>query len=191
MLSSYDPKLDSEIAFWNDKLAEFRGMKADYQTRGAGRNLINLTKQMVSYTNRNAILRAVRYSQETIRVLDNMKLVPEINQNLIDELRKNIPDPWQYDEVQGERKIEADAADVNTHNTFASDSQLDWEIKKLDEMVERVRRHNTKPKTRNKTAKALKAQAQRPKAGRRPPLEKNDASMTFLKKYWGQPERYW
>lgn len=192
LYSTYDPKIDSEIAFWNDKLAEFRGMKADYQTRAGARNLISWSKELLTYTNRESILKAVLYCQRAIEVLENMKLVPETNQKLIEELRKNVPDPLQYEEVHGERTIEADAADVNALAGLPSDSQLNWEMQKLMEKAEKVKRHSAKPKKARKatTTKAPKATTQKPKAGKRPPLERNDATMNFLHRYWGTPERY-
>ena len=138
--TSYDSILDSEISFWNEKLADFRRMEPDWQTRRGGRNLINWKQKLLTFTNRPAIMRAIDYCRKTIELLEDMKLAPEVDQELLTRLRKSIPDVGEYEEVIGERKIEADAADTNAFSGVKSDSQLDWEIRKLDEKAERLKR---------------------------------------------------
>ncbi len=129
--TTYDPEIDRGIEFFNTKLADFRRLKANSQTRNMGLNLIKLKKKLVTYSNKNSILRAVEYCQQSIKLLEAMKLEPEFDEVLLEKLKDNIPDPHQLEDFNIE-KSDRDVSDINPFHLLPTDEDLASRVARID-----------------------------------------------------------
>ena len=107
LLDSYDPVIDQAIEFFINKLAVLRRPGViNSQAMGFTNNLIDLTKNTSTITNRPAVLSAIAYCQAAIRELEAMKLLPAIDPLWLESLRAGIPNIDDYTEIDGRRSME-------------------------------------------------------------------------------------
>ncbi|MGA2462771.1 MAG: hypothetical protein ABSH06_00265 [Thermodesulfobacteriota bacterium] len=140
LYESADPRIDEAIQFFRDKFDELRkpgrissrGMKVES-------NLFTDVKTLTTETNKAAVLEAIFYCQNSIKLLKRLKLSPEFHIEGIQELKDKLPSIEVYQEVSGESPA---WPRINTDplNLFKSDSQLDWEMGKLNEDFKKLMR---------------------------------------------------
>ncbi|MDX9788031.1 MAG: hypothetical protein RBT11_14700 [Desulfobacterales bacterium] len=103
---TYDRRIDEGLAFFQDRLAHLREPgRISRVSGGARRNLIGMTKTVKEASNRQAVLSALTYCQDSLRRLEDMKLSPEFDLDAIDLLKKGIPSIDAFTEIESERPI--------------------------------------------------------------------------------------
>jgi hypothetical protein len=163
LYTTYDPAIDEAITFFHEKLDALRSMKESYQTFVKGYNIFKMKKEVGAYTNEQAILRSIRYCQEAIEALEGSKIIPELDPDIIEELKSNIPDPHELEEIGGEKDIPDPGRPVPRAIREAEENLFEYEIAKIDERIEKLRRENYKKTHKNSNAQAAVTPA-RPKA---------------------------
>lgn len=135
-----DPVIDEGIQFFRDKLDELRkpgkissrGMKVEVNLRAD-------TKTLTTETNADAILNAMKYCQAAIKGLEALKLSPEFRIEGIQELKDELPSIDVYQEVTGQKPAWP-RINTDPRSLFKSDSQMDWEMGKLNEKFKKLMR---------------------------------------------------
>ncbi len=132
-----DPAIDAAIEFFRGKLDWLRS-KGRISSRGmtVENNLIADTKTLTTETNKNAVLGALAYCQTAIKLLEALKLSPEFHIEGIQELKDGIPSIEVYVEVSGEKPFWP--RDINPRDLLKSDSQMDWELGKLNQKFKKL-----------------------------------------------------
>ena len=133
-----DPRIDEGIQFFRDKLDELRkpgrissrGMKVE-------RNLFTDTKTVTVESNADAVYEAIFYCQNSIKLLEALKLWPEFHIEGIQELKDELPSIEVYQEVSGKKPLPGSKG-INPRHLLKSDSQLAWEMDKLNEKFKKV-----------------------------------------------------
>ncbi len=148
LLTSYDPAIDQAIDFFRDEFERIRKTNTSWQTHQDGIDMIGFKKKLVSYSNKNSILRALKYCREAIQGLEAAKLDPDFDPARIEAVKLGIPDPGELEEFKGDKPLK-DAADVSPMMQLKSDSQLEWEMNKLDQKFKKVMTQPTKQKGKN------------------------------------------
>lgn len=91
-------------------------------------------------SNRPAILSALEYCKAAITELENMKHAPALDAEKIAELKTGIPRIDVYTEFTGEKPYGFTVANVNPRLLLKSDSQINWEIGKLNQKFKELMR---------------------------------------------------
>jgi Skp family chaperone for outer membrane proteins len=140
LIQSADPAIDAAITFFQDKLDWLRS-PGRISSRGmtVERNLITDTKTLTTETNEGGVLTALAYCQAAIKRLEALKLSPEFHIEGIQELKDALPSIEVYQEVSGEKPLPGSKG-INPRHLLKSDSQLDWEMGKLNERFEKLMR---------------------------------------------------
>ena len=134
-----DPRIDEAITFFRDKLNElYKPGRISSRGMTVENNLIADTKTLTTETNKNAVLGALAYCQVAIKLLEALKLSPEFHFEKIQGLKDRIPSIDEYQEVSGKKPFWSRG--INPRDFLKSDSQLDWEMGKLEEKFKRVMR---------------------------------------------------
>lgn len=130
-----DPRIDEGIQFFRDKLDDLR-KPGRVSSRGMNveRNIFTDTKTLTTESNKGAVLTALAYCQAAIKGLEELKLWPEFHIEGIQELKDELPSIEVYQEVTGEKPLPR----INTAPPLKSDSQLTWELSKLNEKFKKV-----------------------------------------------------
>jgi len=103
----FDPAIDEAVQYFRDKLDELRKPgKIFRNSLGAERNIYTLTKKIREETNEAAILAAMRYCQDAISKLEEMKLVPALDTKKIESLKTGIPRIDVYTENENEKPMD-------------------------------------------------------------------------------------
>jgi hypothetical protein len=134
-----DPALNTAITFFMEKFDDLR-KPGRISSRGmtVENNLIADTKTLTTETNKNAVLGALAYCQAAIKLLEALKLSPEFHVEEIQGFLDRIPSIDEYQEVSGKKPFWQRV--VNPRDLLKSDSQLDWEMGKLNEKFKKVMR---------------------------------------------------
>lgn len=138
LLESADPAIDQGIQFFRDKIENLRkpgrissrGMTVDV-------NLFTDIKTLTTEINRNAVLATICYCQGSVEKLQGMKLRPEFHIEEIEELKSKIPSIEIFEQVSG-KKHAWPWINTDPRSLFKSDSQIDWELGKINEKFKRV-----------------------------------------------------
>jgi len=102
-----DPQIQKDIEFFERQLSELRKPGAiHYQNRGAERNIFTEKKQLRQETNEQAVLDALKYCQNAIKQINEMKFDAEYDSNKVEEMKKGIPDFREYSESEIELNLE-------------------------------------------------------------------------------------
>lgn len=138
LLETSDPSIDEAIKFFQDRRETLFRKKVSSQTHKTGSNIFTMVKNFVTFSNRNAIGDALAYCLVAIHELESMKLIPVLDGNRIDELKRGIPDTDEMTEITGEKPFPR--VNVDPRSLLKSDSQMDWELEKLNEDFKRLMR---------------------------------------------------
>ncbi len=138
LFETADPRIDEGIEFFRAKLDDLRkpgrissrGMKVE-------RNLVTDTKTLTTESNVQAIHDALAYCQAAIKSLEQMKLSPALNLEGIEELKAVIPYIDIFIETTSTKPIPGSKG-INPRDLLKSDSQLDWEMGKLNEKFKKL-----------------------------------------------------
>jgi hypothetical protein len=138
LYESADPRIDETITFFREKLEELRkpgrissrGMKVEV-------NLFTDTKTLTTESNADAVHEAILYCQNSIKLLEAMKLSPEFHIEGIQELKDGIPSIEVFQEVSGQKPAWP-RINTDPRSLFKSDDQLSWELGKLNEKFKKV-----------------------------------------------------
>lgn len=138
LIETADPRIDETIQFFRDKLDELR-KPGKISSRGMNveRNLFTDTKTITVETNKDAVRDALAYCQAVIKGLEALKLSPEFHIEGIQELKDALPSIEVYKEVTGEKPLPGSKG-VNPRHLLKSDSQMDWELGKLNEKFKKL-----------------------------------------------------
>ncbi len=101
------------------------------------RNIFMDTKTVTVETNAAAVRDALQYCQGAIKGLEALKLSPEIHIEGIQELKDGIPSIEVYQEDSGKKPLPGSKG-INPRHLLKSDSQLDWELGKLNEKFKKI-----------------------------------------------------
>jgi hypothetical protein len=141
LLETADPAIDEAITFFRKKLDWLREPgRISRDARGAEVNIFTETVTRTTASNVPAIHSALNYCQAAIKALEQMKLCPELDVGKIEELKGNIPRIDVYTEFSGEKPVGRTIAGVNPRMLLPSDSQMDWEIAKVNERYKEIMR---------------------------------------------------
>ncbi|MFH0789565.1 MAG: hypothetical protein V2B13_18390 [Pseudomonadota bacterium] len=138
LFETADPRIDEGIQFFRDKLDDLRkpgkissrGMKVEL-------NLFTDTKTLTTESNADAVHEAILYCQNSIKLLEAMKLWPEFHIEGIQELKDELPSIDVYQEVTGQKPAWP-RINTDPRSLFKSDSQMDWELGKLNEKFKKL-----------------------------------------------------
>ena len=138
LFESADRIIDETIAFFRDKHEALMRKKPNCDTYRGETNIFTMVKTLFSRSNVAAIQNALAYCLSAICELESMKLIPALDVDRIEALKRRIPDIDEMTEVSGERPFPR----VNTdpRSLLKSDSQLDSELGKLNEKFKKVMR---------------------------------------------------
>lgn len=137
LLLNYDERIDETITYFRDRFDALRRKKVDETVHSGERNLFNMTKKLIKFSNYNAIIAALAYCNSAITELENMKLAPKLDQEKIEKLKAGIPKTNAFTETTGEKVIPG-SKDVNPRHLLKSDSQLEWELGKILKKFEKI-----------------------------------------------------
>jgi hypothetical protein len=101
-------------------------------------NPFTWTKKTFVESNTQAIRDALAYCQAAVQELERMRLIPELDMGRIEELKEKVPRIDVYQEYIGEKPIPD--INVNPRMLLPSDSQMDWEIAKINERYKEIMR---------------------------------------------------
>jgi len=87
-------------------------------------------------SNVDAVNSALRYCMDAIKELEKMKLTPELDAERIQALKTGIPDISEMKETNWEKPLPRVNADPQS--LLPSDSQIEWEIGKLNEKFKKL-----------------------------------------------------
>lgn len=137
LYESADPKIDTAITFFNEKLSFLRSPgRITRIAGGAERNVFSMTKAVSERSNAAAVLITLQYCQSAIKTLESMKLTPELNLDLIEKMKSEIPSIDVYTEYLGEKPLPK--PDVCLPGK--SEGHLAYELEKLNEKFKKVMR---------------------------------------------------
>jgi hypothetical protein len=138
LIETADPAIDEAIQFFRDKLDYFRKPGRISSNRlGGERNIFTEKVTIKAESNADAVNSAVRYCMAAIKELEKMKLTPELDLQKIEAIKAAIPDIGIYTESTGEKPLPGSKG-VNPLHLLKSDSQLDWELGKLNEKFKKI-----------------------------------------------------
>ncbi len=134
LFESADPALDAAILFLREKLDWLRSPgRISRDARGAKRNIFTEKITLKTESNVDAVRSALDYCRAAIETLGNWKLLPAVDAERITELKTGIPRIDVYTEYTSEKPYGRTIADVNPRMLMPSDSQMDWELAKINE----------------------------------------------------------
>ncbi|OGQ00354.1 MAG: hypothetical protein A2Z40_05705 [Deltaproteobacteria bacterium RBG_19FT_COMBO_60_16] len=139
LFESADPAIDAAILFFRDKLDDLRRPgKIDRRGRSTERNIFTWTKKTTVETNTKAIHDALAYCRAAIMELEKMKLTPELDLAKIEAMKSRIPRIDVFTEYVGDESMERTIADFDSRMALKSDSQIEWEIGKLNDKFKKI-----------------------------------------------------
>lgn len=106
LLANYDPRIDEAITFFRDRIDKLRAKPVNEQTRRWKRNLITETKEKIIFSNAAAITAALNYCRNAVAELESMKLVPDLDDDRIEALKKGVPNADRLTESRLEKALE-------------------------------------------------------------------------------------
>jgi hypothetical protein len=136
LLETSDPLIGEAITFFLDRREILLHKSIDRQTRAGERNIFTMMKKMITFSNAPSITSALKYCLDCLHTLEGMRLEPLLDIEKIETLKRGIPDVGQLTEIIGEKPFERINTDPRT--LLKSDSQLDWEMGKLNEKFKKV-----------------------------------------------------
>jgi len=139
LIETADPRIDETIQFFTEKLDTLRTPgRISINRLGAERNIFTEKVRTRVESNHDAVIAALRYCMDAVLELQQMRIDPVLDVEKIERMKAGIPDINTYSEIKGERPFPKTAADVNPRDLLKSDSQIEWEIRKLLEKVKKV-----------------------------------------------------
>lgn len=132
------PEIDQALTFFRDKLDELRKPgRINTNKRGSVLNIFTEKKHTITSSNAPAILESIHYCQRAVAELEKMKLTPDLDLTRIETLKKGVPRIDVFTEFGGERPMEKGPSS-NPRDYLASDGELDWRRKKLNEKFKKL-----------------------------------------------------
>ena len=136
LLETAPEEIEEAIQFFQEKLSFLRSPgRISFTAIGSERNILNMKKTVKGESNAGAVRSALSYCQATIKELENMKLSPALDIKKIEKMKAGIPDINIYTESTGEKPLERAPDQLPGRK---SDSQMDWELGKLNEKIKKV-----------------------------------------------------
>lgn len=139
-----DPALDEAREFFQGRLDRLRKMRIVNEQDVGALNLLTLRKKAKTFSNREAINKALRYCQAAIAHLAELRLLPAPDPEHIEKMKTEIPDPTAMEPVgEVERRGMADGADDCWWAGIPLDSIVDAEVdgllRKADDLERKQR----------------------------------------------------
>jgi len=131
-----DPSIDEAIKFFQDRREILFRKKPDSQTRRTGSNIFAMVKNFVIFSNSNAIEKSLAYCLVCMKKLECMKLIPTLDVNRIDELKRGVPDADEMIETTGEKPFPR--INVDPGILLPSNSEMDWKLGKLNKKFQKL-----------------------------------------------------
>ena len=136
LLETAPEEIEEAIQFFQEKLSFLRSPgRISFTAIGSERNILNMKKTVKGESNAGAVRSALSYCQAAIKELENMKLSPALDIKKIEKMKAGIPDINIYTESTGEKPLERAPDQLPGRK---SDSQMDWELGKLNEKIKKV-----------------------------------------------------
>jgi len=136
LLETAPEEIQTAIQFFQEKLSFLRSPgRISFTAGGSVRNIFTMKKTVVGESNRDAVRAALFYCQSAIKELENLKLSPALDMEKIGKMKAGIPDIDVYSESTGEKPLERAPDPLAWRKT---DSQMDWEMGKLNEKIKKV-----------------------------------------------------
>jgi hypothetical protein len=137
LLETADPAITEAITIFRDRLDFLRKPgRISRNAVGVERNIFTWKKSVKEESNVEAINSAMAYCRAALAELESMKLAPALDAERIAELKAAHPRIDRYTEYSVEKPMEK----INTdpRSRLKSDSQMDWEIGKLNEKFKKL-----------------------------------------------------
>jgi hypothetical protein len=135
---SVDQKIDEAIEFFQKKLTWLRSPgRISHNMLGGERNVFTEQIKTKVESNRDAVLNALGYCQQAIKRLETSKLSPELDIEMIEKLKAEIPDINIFEETTGERALPGSKG-VNPRHLLPSDDLMEWKKNKLLEKAKKI-----------------------------------------------------
>jgi len=137
LIKSADPQIDEGIDFFREKLAWLRSPgKIEMHRLGAERDIFTETVKVKCDTTHPAILEAIDYCRDALTFLELLKLMPEFDIQVIEAMKKKIPDIYIFTESEGEKPMEG-SRPRSIASYFDSADLTDYKVKKLLEKADK------------------------------------------------------
>lgn len=134
-----DPAIDEAIDHFQKKLTWLRtDGRISKNAVKAETNIFTMTKATTVETNYNAVMAALEYCQRAIKVLERMRHVPDLDADIIENMKKAIPDVTHYEEITGEKDIIEPIGENHPLVRMAEDNEHDWKMGKLNEKFKKL-----------------------------------------------------
>ena len=138
LIESSDPAIDLAKEFFNEKLTWLRSPgRISSNSLGGERNLFSETITQKSETNYPAILSAIDYCRDALSFLEQLKLQPAFDIQIIEAMKKAVPSIEIYTESTGERAMEGSKG-RSFASYFKSADHADYEVRTLLEKAEAI-----------------------------------------------------
>jgi len=139
LFETADPLIDEAITFFRGKLDYLRSPgRISSDRRGGESNVFTEKVTLKVESNVDAINSALQYCMAAIKALERMKLTPALDLQKIEEMKAAVPKIDVYTEYTGEKPYGFTIANVNPRLLLPSDSQMEWEIGKLNEKFKKL-----------------------------------------------------
>lgn len=139
LLANYDPAIDEAIEFFREEHERVRKVSATTYGAAEEVNLISLEQQYSRETNYPAICARLAYCRESIKLLEECKLVPEYDPELFVRLKADLPSLDDLTEYRAERPVLRDIPDMARAKIDAiiHDADFPFFIKKVNDFLKR------------------------------------------------------
>jgi hypothetical protein len=101
LLSNYDPRIDEAITFFRDKREELFCRNPNTQTIPGAKNIFTERRPVTVYTNYPALMATLAYCLEALHTLEAMRLIPAVDLELLEKLKREIPNADAEQETVG------------------------------------------------------------------------------------------
>lgn len=128
------PEIQDAMNFFYDKLEFLRSPgRISWISAGAEINVFTDTKKVNKENNVPAILSAVAYGQNALAALEQMKLIPSLDVQIIEKMKKEIPDINIFTDAMSEHPLAGSTKSINPRDLLPSDGAMNYKIGKLNE----------------------------------------------------------
>lgn len=138
LLETAAPEINEAIEFFNVKLSWLRKPgRISRDARGSIRNIFTMKKDVKEETNLPAVLSAMQYCQQAIKMLGKLKLEADFDQEKIDLMKAEIPGIDTFTKTTVEKPLPGSKG-FNPLHLLPSDSEMDWKKGKLMEKAKKI-----------------------------------------------------
>jgi hypothetical protein len=138
LLETAPPEIDETIFFFREMHEALLRKKPQFDTAPGRANVFSMSKEVFVRSNATAIARGLRYCLDAIAELERMKLVPALDADRIDAMKKGVPNVDEVLETVTDKPLPR----VNTdwRSQFPSDDELSWRMGRLLDKSKKILR---------------------------------------------------